>query len=150
MGLEEAVADVYRRLIEGWNANDASEMAAAIAPDGLVIGYDGSQMLGREEVQDQLAAIFRDHRTASYVTKIRSIRALGEEVGLLHAVVGMVPPGGSQIMGERNAIQTVVARRDDQAWSATLFQTTPAQFHGSPELAEALTAELADVLMSST
>jgi uncharacterized protein (TIGR02246 family) len=149
MSLEDAVADVYRRLISGWNANDATDIAAAISPDGLVIGYDGSQMFGRDQVRDQLAGIFRDHQTASYVPKIRSIRTLGAEVGLLHAVVGMVPPGGSEIVGERNAIQTVVARRDDHGWSAALFQTTPAQFHGRPELAEALTAELAEVLATS-
>ena len=150
MGFEEAVADVYRRLIGGWNANDAAEMAAAVARDGLVIGYDGSQMFGRDQVQQQLAEIFRDHRTASYVTKVRSVHTLGEDIGLLHAVVGMVPPGGSEILGERNAIQTVVARRDDEGWSAVLFQTTPAQFHGRPELAAALTAELAEVLARGT
>jgi uncharacterized protein (TIGR02246 family) len=146
MALEDAVAGVYRRLIAGWNANDAAEMAAAVAPGGLVIGYDGSQMSGRAAVQEQLGAVFRDHRTASYVTKVRSIHAFGETVGLLHAVAGMVAPGGSEILAERNAIQTVVARRDDHEWVAALFQTTPAQFHGRPELAEALTAELNEVL----
>jgi uncharacterized protein (TIGR02246 family) len=149
MSAEEAVADVYRRLIEGWNSNDADEMAAAVALDGLVIGYDGSLMYGREQVQEELGRIFRDHQTATYVTKVRDTRALAADVGLLQAVAGMVPPGGSEIVAERNAIQTVVACRRDQAWSAALFQTTPAQFHGRPELAESLTAELAALLAAS-
>jgi uncharacterized protein (TIGR02246 family) len=146
MSPDEAVADVYRRLIEGWNSSDAGEMAAAVAVDGLVIGYDGSQMRGRDEVRDELGRIFRDHQTATYVTKVRSARALSADVGLLHGVAGMVPPGGSEILAERNAIQTVVAHRDEQGWAASLFQTTPAQFHGRPELAEALTAELRKLL----
>jgi uncharacterized protein (TIGR02246 family) len=146
MSPEAAVADVYRRLIAGWNSNNAGEMASAIAPDGLVVGYDGSQMQGRDQVRDEIGAIFQHHQTATYVTKVRSTRALGPDVGLLHAVVGMVPPGGSEIVAERNAIQTVVACRGDDGWSAALFQTTPAQFHGRPELAESLTAELSALL----
>lgn len=142
----EAVADVYRRLIDAWNASNADAMAAAVAPDGLVIGYDGSQMKGREQVREELGAIFRDHRTAAYVTKVRSARGLGADVGLLYAVAGMVPPGGSEIVAQRNAIQTVVACRDSRGWSAALFQTTPAQFHGRPDLAENLTAELTELL----
>ena len=58
----------------------------------------------------------------------------------------MVPPGGSEIVPDRNAIQTVVARRGDDGWAVTLFQTTPAQFHGRPELTAALTAELSELL----
>jgi uncharacterized protein (TIGR02246 family) len=146
MSADESVADVYRRLIDGWNSNNAEEMAAAVAHDGLVIGYDGSQMQGRDRVRDEIGAIFQDHQTATYVTKVRSVRALGPDVGLLHAVVGMVPPGGSEIVAERNAIQTVVACRGDDGWSAALFQTTPAQFHGRPELVESLTAELASLV----
>jgi uncharacterized protein (TIGR02246 family) len=146
MSAEEAVADVYRRLIDGWNSNNAGDMAAAVAHDGLVIGYDGSQMQGRERVRDELGAIFQHHRTATYITKLRFTRALSPDIGLLHAVAGMVPPGGSEIVPQRNAIQTVVACRGDDGWSAALFQTTPAQFHGRPELADSLTAELAALL----
>ena len=145
MSIDEPVRDVYRRLIDGWNANDAGAMAAAVAADGLVIGFDGSQMSGRDEVRDELGRIFADHRTATYVTKVRSVRELGDEAGLLHAVVGMVPADGSKIMPQQNSIQTVVAARDGEGWTAALFQTTPAQFHGRPELTEALTAELTEV-----
>jgi uncharacterized protein (TIGR02246 family) len=146
MSVEQSVADVYRRLIDGWNSNNAEEMAAAVAPHGLVIGYDGSQMYGRDQVRDEIGAIFRHHQTATYVTKVRATRALGADVGLLHAVVGMVPPGGSEIAAERNSVQTVVAVRAGDGWAAALFQTTPAQFHGRPELAEELTAELGELL----
>src|SRR5579859_2142659 len=95
-------------------------------------------------VARDIGRIFADHETATYVTKIREVRALNENVGLLHAVVGMIPPGGSSIMDDRNSVQTVVAVLDGDAWVAPLFQTTPAQFHfhGRPDLARALTTEL--------
>ncbi len=143
---QDAVAGLYARLIDGWNAGDADAMAAPLAPDGLLIGFDGSQMSGREEVAAELGRIFADHQTATYVTKIRSVKPLGRDGALLHGVAGMVPPGGSRIMPERNAIQTVVARRGDDDWSVALFQTTPARFDGRPELADALSAELAELL----
>jgi uncharacterized protein (TIGR02246 family) len=140
------VNELYRRLVEGWNAGDAAAMAETVASDGLVIGFDGSQMSGPDEVASQLDAIFADHDTAAYVVKVRSIAPLGSDAALLHAVAGMVPPGGGAIMPDRNAIQTVVARRDNGRWSVALFQTTPAQFHGRPELTERLTAELSELL----
>ena len=146
MSTEDVVTSLHRRLIDGWNAGDADAMAAPVAVDGLVIGFDGSQMLGRDEVAAQLGEIFADHRTATYVTKVRSVGSLGRDAALLHAVAGMVPPGGAEIMPDRNAIQTVVAFASDDGWSVSLFQTTPARFDGRPELAEALTTELAGLL----
>ena len=146
MSLEDDVADLYRRLIAGWNSADADAMAAPVASDGLVVGFDGSQMFGRDEVATELGRIFADHETATYVTKIRSVKALGPDGALLHAVAGMVPPEGSEVMPDRNSIQTIVAGRGGDGWTVALFQTTPAQFDGRPELTEALTAELNEVL----
>jgi conserved hypothetical protein len=144
--LEDEIRELYGRLIDGWNANDAAAMSAPLANDAIVIGYDGSQMLGRDKVAGQLSQICAGHRTARYVTKVRSVRSFGSNSALLHAVVDMVPRGGAEITPDRNAIQTVVACRDDDGWCVQLFQTTPAQFHGRPELSEALTAELAELL----
>jgi uncharacterized protein (TIGR02246 family) len=117
-------------------------MGAVLGENSLVIGFDGSQMIGRGEAIEELRRVFADHQVARYVTKVRSVTPLGADAVVLHAVVGMVPPGGSQIMPERNSVQTVVAYRAGANWSVALFQTTPAQFHGRPELSEALTAEL--------
>jgi hypothetical protein len=62
----------------------------------------------------------------------------------------MVPPRGTEIMSDRNAIQTVVANRDGDGLGVALFQTTPAQFHGRPDLSEKLTAELSELLASTS
>jgi uncharacterized protein (TIGR02246 family) len=146
MSIEDTATSLYRQMIDGWNARDADAMAAPLATDGLMIGFDGSQMHGRDEVAAELGSIFADHETATYVTKVRSVKALGADAALLHAVAGMVPPGGSELMPERNTIQTLVARRGDDGWSVALFQSTPAQFHGRPELTEQLTAELSGLV----
>jgi uncharacterized protein (TIGR02246 family) len=148
--VNDDVSDLYRRLIDGWNANDAAAMAEPLAADALVIGFDGSPMVGRNEAESQLAQIFSDHRTATYVAKVRSVQRLGVDAALLHAVVGMVPPDGDQIMPERNAVQTVVAAREAGTWRVMLFQTTPAQFHGRPDLSRALTSELAELYRQGT
>jgi uncharacterized protein (TIGR02246 family) len=143
-----AATALYRGLIDGWNTHDADAMGAALLSDSLVIGFDGSQMVGREQAVTELSAIFADHEVARYITKVRSVTPLGADAAVLHAVAGMVPPGGSQIKPEQNSIQTVVAHRAGGEWSVALFQTTPALFHGRPELSQALTAELNQELLA--
>ena len=145
MDADTAARRLYQDLIDGWNAGDAQAIASPLAPDGLVIGFDGSQMVGRDAVATELGRIFADHQTARYVTKVRSVRALANDAVLLYAVTGMLHPDGGEIMSDKNAVQTVVAQRIDGGWAVALFQTTPAQLHGRPELQEAFTAELAEV-----
>jgi uncharacterized protein (TIGR02246 family) len=147
MTSEDAATALYRQMIDGWNAADAGAMAAPLGRDGLMIGFDGSQLQGREAVAAELGRIFADHETARYVTKVRWVKALGAEAALLYAVAGMPAPGTSELMPDRNAVQTLVAHAGEDA-SVALFQTTPAQLHGRPEEAEALTAELSALVES--
>ncbi len=103
-------------------------------------------MNGRVEIESVMRQIFTDHITAAYVGKIRGMRFLTPEVAVLRAVVGMVPPGGSDINPAVNAMQTLVAAKRDGQWRIALLQSTPAQFHGRPELSESLTEELRQLL----
>jgi hypothetical protein len=48
----------------------------------------------------------------------------------------------------RRAVQTLVAERCEDEWRVVLYQNTPAQFHGRPELVESLTEELRRELQS--
>jgi len=137
------VEELYRRIIDAWNAGDAEAFAAAFLDDGEVVGFDGSQLAGRAAIAAELGRIFADHPTGRYVAKVRSVRSLAPDVALLRAVAGMVPAGQSDLKPELNAVQALLAIRRDAEWRAVLFQNTPAQFHGRPDLVEALTAELA-------
>ena len=143
---EIEVRTLYRQMLDGWNKHSADAFAAPFAEDGEVIGFDGSQMTGRVEIASTLGQIFADHVTAPYVSKVRSVRLLSPEVAILRAIVGMVPPGQSDLNPAVNAHQTLVAARRDGTWRIELLQTTPAQFHGRPELVQQMTEELRQLL----
>lgn len=142
------IATRYHDLLAAWNVRDARTFAGHFSEDACLVGFDGSQMTGRAEVESTLRGIFSNHSTASYVAKIRRIRHLGPDVALLQAVVGMVPPGQSDLNPAVNAIQTLVARRTGTGWQIESFQNTPAAFHGRPELGQQLTDELRAVLQA--
>lgn len=143
---KKAVQTLYEGLIGAWNRRNAGEFAAPFMEEGNVIGFDGSQLDRRPEIAATLAQIFAHHPTPPFVSKIREIRFLSPDVALLRAVVGMVPPGSSDIDPQLNAVQSLVAEKRDGQWRIALFQNTPAQWHGRPELVEALTDELRQVL----
>jgi uncharacterized protein (TIGR02246 family) len=133
---------LYQRVLDAWNRDSADEFAAPFADDGVVVGFDGSQQVGRATIAAEIARIFADHATGRYVAKVRSVRSLGSEAAVLHAVAGIVPAGRTDLEPSLNAVQAMVAERSDGEWQIALYQNTPAQFHGRPDLAERLTEEL--------
>jgi len=143
---EIEVRALYQQIIDSWNQRSADAFATPFAPHAEVIGFDGSQMTGRAEIAATLGQIFADHLTAPYVSKVKSVRLLSPEVAILRAIVGMVPPGQLDLNPAVNAHQTLVAAKGDGTWRAELFQTTPAQFHGRPDLVQQMTEELRQVL----
>jgi uncharacterized protein (TIGR02246 family) len=147
-----AVVAVYRRLLTAWNAQDARTYASLFTPDAHVTGFDGSQMNGRSEIESQLASIFADHPTASYVGKVREVRSLGPTITLLRTVVGMIPPGSQSINPATNAIQSLIVVADQPANEPQIafLQNTPAAFHGRPNIAKDMTVELTHVAQSGS
>jgi uncharacterized protein (TIGR02246 family) len=149
-GDEREVAALYQRLLAAWNRRNARDFASLLSSDAIVVGFDGSTMVGPPQVETTLAEISRHHPTAAYVHKIRNVRLLAPETALLSAVAGMVPPGKSQINPAVNAIHSLVAVKRAGRWEIALFQSTPAAFHGRPEEAAKLTEELNEILRQPT
>jgi len=143
---EIEVRTLYQQLLDNWNRRNADAFASSFAEDGQVIGFDGSQMAGQAEIASTLRQIFTDHLTGAYVSKVRDVRLLSPDVAILRAVVGMVPHAQSEIEPALNAHQTLIATKHDDQWRITLFQNTPAQFHGRPELVQQLTDELRQLI----
>ncbi len=147
---ESKVRSLHQALLQGWNQRSADGMAALFDEDANLIGFDGSQVNGRQEIQSHLGQVFAHHPTAAYVWKVREVRFLAPEVAVLRAVAGMVPPGQSDINPAVNAVQTLVARKLRGKWYIAVFQNTPAAFHGRPELSRQLTEELRQILWGSS
>src|SRR5215218_11470258 len=143
---DHPIRRLYEEILIAWNQQDAPAMAAQFEEDGNLVGYDGSQADSRAAIEDHLRPIFADHPTAAYVTKVREIRNLGRDVGLLRAVAGMIPPGSEDINPALNTIHTLVAVKHAKGWRAALFQSTPAAWHGRPHDSAELTEELRDVM----
>lgn len=140
------IQNLYHELIEAWNTRDADRMAGQFAEKGVQIGFDGSKLIGQHEILTHLKPIFANHPTAPFITKIKEIRPLGTDAAILHAIAGMIPPGKSDINPAVNAHQTLVAVKINDDWQIELFQNTPAQFHGRPELVDEMTEELRQLL----
>jgi uncharacterized protein (TIGR02246 family) len=137
-----AVRSLYEGVLDAWNRRNAEEMAAPFAEQCLLIGFDGSAMNSRAEIARAMAAVFADHATGAYVGKVRSVQAVAPGVVLLLAATGVVPAGAADLNPALNAWQTVVAQQQGDGWQIVQMQTTPAQFHGRPELVAQLTEEL--------
>ena len=142
---EAAIRNLYQQLLDSWNKRDAIGFASFFAETGQIIGFDGSQYAGRTEIENEIGRIFADHVTATYVSIIRDVSFLTQDVAVLRAVVGMRPAGQSELNPNVNAIQTLTAVKRGGQWQIELFQNTPAQFHGRPELVRQLTEELSQV-----
>ncbi len=71
---------------------------------------------------------------------------MSPKISILRAIAGMVPPDESNINPELNTHHTLVAVENNGEWKIELFQNTPAQFHGRPELVNQMTEELSKLL----
>ncbi|MBF0708632.1 SgcJ/EcaC family oxidoreductase [Alkalihalobacillus hwajinpoensis] len=143
---EETIKRVYKQLTSSWNERNAQGMANLFTESGESIGFDGSLSKGPEEIATHLAPIFKDHPTAPFVTKVNEIKFIGDNAAILRAIAGMIPPGESDIKPELNTHHTLVLEYRENEWKIVLFQNTPAQFHGRPELVEQMTNELREQL----
>ncbi|WNB91733.1 SgcJ/EcaC family oxidoreductase [Bacillus sp. NEB1478] len=143
---EKNVQALYQNFLAAWNDRSARDMADYFLADGEIIGFDGSQVIGKKEIYSHLHPIFENHPTPPYFGKVKNVSFLSEEAAVIRAIAGMVPEGKTEIVPELNTHQTLIAVKSDAEWRIKLFQNTPAQFHGRPELVEQMTAELSDLL----
>ena len=140
------VEGIYRQLLEAWNIRSARGMADLFTDNGEMIGFDGSLSVGSEEIFSHLKPIFEHHPTARYISKVKNLHFLSPDIAILRAIAGMLPPGQSDINPNVNTHHTLVAVKIDGDWRIKLFQNTPAQFHGRPELVEHMSNELRELL----
>ena len=135
------VETLYQQLLDAWNSRNARGMADLFCDEGELIGFDGSQAVGPDEIFSHIGPIFENHPTPQFVSKIKSVRFLGTDVAILRAIAGMGVPPGTILLNWVNTHHTLVVVNSH----IQVFQNTPAQFHGRPELVEQMTEELRQI-----
>lgn len=140
------VQAVYNQLINAWNNRDAHGMADLYTKDGINIGFDGSKTVGSEELFLHVKPIFENHPTPPFISKVKNVSFLSSDVAMVSAIAGMIPPEQSEVNPQLNTHQTLITVKRNGNWRIQLFQNTPAQFHGRPELVEQMTNELKEML----
>lgn len=122
---EAAVRGLFGRMIEGWNRGNGAEFAAAFAGDGELVAFDGTRFRGRAEISAFHQELFdRWMKGTRLVGRIESVRFLGPDVALMHAVGGTVMRGKTEPSAGRDSIQTYVAARENGEWRLAAFQNT--------------------------
>jgi uncharacterized protein (TIGR02246 family) len=140
------IRTLYVQLLDGWNRRSGAAVAATFADDGDIIDFDGSHHHGRLAIAADLRQLFGSRQTPAYVALIRSVRQVTADVAVLMAHAGMIPPGGNDFDPALLAVHTLVAVSEAGRWRISLFQSTPAAWHGNTEAREALTQELRGLL----
>jgi uncharacterized protein (TIGR02246 family) len=139
---EQLIRDLYDSLLRAWNQRDAARFASYMSEDGVIIGFDGTVVETRAAIASHLGEIFANHEPPAYVQVIQSVRFLNADTALLRGAAGMPSLLTGEINPSLNSVQTLVAVRSEGAWRIALFQNTPAQFHGRPDLVARMTEEL--------
>jgi uncharacterized protein (TIGR02246 family) len=142
---EAAIRALYDGLLAAWSRGDARGYAALFAPDGTLVEFDGGRIPG-SQIEDHLTTVFAAESPASYVSKVREVRPLADDVVLLQAIAGMVPPGRTVLDPAANSVQSLVAQHRSGTWRIALFHSTPARYHGRPELVRQHADELRRLL----
>lgn len=138
---------LYHRFLEAWNWRNARAMADLFADRGELIGYDGSLEIGRENV------FFCTSTPSLKIIQPQDSPAKSKMCDCWVEISSYyVPspawclPGQSDINPKVNTHHTLATEKNGEKWQIQLFQNTPAEFDGRPELVEQMTEELRQLL----
>jgi uncharacterized protein (TIGR02246 family) len=122
---EQAVAGLYRELMDGWNRGSGADFAATLTPDVEFIGFDGTWFHGREAVEKSHQSLFDTHlKGTRLIGKVVAIRFLAPDVAVMHAQGNTILRGKSVPSPSRESLQTLVAVKREGAWRLAAFQNT--------------------------
>jgi len=122
---ETAVRALYEQLMDGWNDGSGEAFAAPFAEDGDLIGFDGTHLKGRHRIARFHQRLFGTYlKETRLVGRVKSIRFVGSDVALLHALGGTLSREKSPPAPKRDLIQTLVAVRRGGEWRVAALQNT--------------------------
>src|SRR5215210_995003 len=122
---EEAICDLFRRLLDDWGRGDGSAYGSRFTEDADYVAFDGSRTTGRRAIAASHQQLFDKFLKGTRLTgRIESVRFPGPDLALVHATGGTMMRGKSSPSPERDSIQTLVAVRHGDEWRFAAFHNS--------------------------
>ena len=91
---EQAVRDLFRRLLAAWGRGDGEAYGALFTEDADYVAFDGSNRRGTRAIATEHQQLFDTWlKGTRLVGQIDTLRFLGPDVALVHASGGTIFPG---------------------------------------------------------
>ena len=109
---EEAIRDAVQAYVAAFNQEDAKGLAALWSPEAVYTNpITGQQVVGREEIERQFAAIFAEGNGARLKADTHAIRFVSPNVAIEQGTARVVRPNQEPEQSEYSA---VYVKRDDK------------------------------------
>jgi uncharacterized protein (TIGR02246 family) len=119
-----ALECIVTQLTQAWNAADGERFASVFAADGDQVNIMGEQLIGRDEIRERHAKIFKTvFRESTNVLKILSARYAAANVIVARISSTVTIPHGN-LQGELQTMGSLVLRSTGSSWEIILFHNT--------------------------
>jgi len=116
-GVDPAIYEVPRRIVEAWAAQDAEAFAAVFTPDATMILPGDVNVQGREGVAGYMAGAYQGPLKGTRVSgNPIGLHFLSESVCVLITEGGVLQPGETETAPERLIRATWVLSRTGDEW----------------------------------
>lgn len=114
-GPEAGIKAATAEYVKAFNAGDAKAAAELWTATGEYVGSDGEVITGREEIEKDLAAFFKDNPKTKVEVKVESVRPMGRGLATAEGVVTVTKPGAEEPVLSR---YTALHFLEDGQWRA--------------------------------
>ncbi len=124
-GDEQAIRQLFQRLMDAWAAGDAQAYAALFTDDADYYAFDGVNQKGRSGIEAGHKELFERFLKGSKLTGgLVDLQPLAPNVMLAHAVGSIIDAGRTKPKAERLSSQTLIAVKENEEWRFRAFHNT--------------------------
>ncbi|MCW2877874.1 MAG: hypothetical protein JWQ95_1974 [Sphaerisporangium sp.] len=121
-----ALAEVPKRIIAAWAANDGDAFAEVFTEDGSLILPGDIYLTSREQIRSFMTAAYAGPYRGSRVTGTPiGIKPLGPGLALVITRGGVLAPGETELSDERAVRASWLLAKQGDTWLITAYQNTP-------------------------
>lgn len=120
------MAELPRRMIAAWSANDADAFAQLFTEDATMVLPGDVYLASREEIRAYMAAAYAGPLKGTGVAgSPLGLRFLSETSGVIVTRGGILAPGEREVSAERAIRATWVVAKHDGQWYIGAYHNSP-------------------------